>query len=226
GFESREYKFSGDAQEKELLELINTLNADEKVDGILVQSPLPSHMNEKECFARIRADKDVDGFHEINTGKLFLGEKGFVPCTALGVTVLLKKYGIDPAGKECVIVGRSNLVGKPLALLMLAANATVTVCHSRTHDLTAHTKRADILVAATGKAHLITADMVKEGAVIIDVGITRTPDGLTGDVDFEAVKEKASFITPVPGGVGPMTIAILLSNTYDACVEHTKESRG
>ena len=183
--------------------------------GILVQLPLPRHLDEKRVLTLIDPDKDVDGFHPVNAGRLLTGEKGFVPCTPLGVMVLLKSCGIDPAGKHAVVVGRSNIVGKPMALLLLAANATVTVCHSRTENLADVTRQADILVAAVGKPGFITPEMVKEGAAVVDVGINRVDGRLAGDVD-PAVAEKAAYLTPVPGGVGPMTIAMLLDNTLSA----------
>ncbi len=203
--------------EEELLALIDKLNSDDKIHGILVQLPLPSHLDDKAVIERIDPRKDVDAFSAVNVGKIMLGEYDFLPCTPAGVMELLRESGIDPSGKECVIVGRSNIVGKPQAMLMLHANATVTICHSRTRELAEVTRRADILVAALGKAKFITGDMIKEGAVVIDVGINRLPDGkLCGDVDFESAEPKASYITPVPGGVGPMTITMLLKNTLKA----------
>lgn len=217
GFYSEEYAMPENTSEAELLALIDKLNSDEKIHGILVQLPLPKHLNDKTVIEHINPKKDVDAFSEVNVGKIMLGDCDFLPCTPAGVMELLKYSGIDPAGKECVIVGRSNIVGKPQAMLMLHANATVTVCHSRTRNLAEVTRRADILVAAIGKAEFITADMVKDGAVVIDVGINRLDDGkLCGDVDFKAVEKKASYITPVPGGVGPMTITMLLKNTLKA----------
>ena len=217
GIASFEYKLDASTTQDELLSLIDELNARDDVDGILCQLPLPSHLDESAVIERISPEKDVDCFHKINVGKTMLGEEGFLPCTPAGVMELLKYYGIAIEGKECVIVGRSNIVGKPQALLMLRENATVTVCHSRTRDLKEVCKRADILVAAIGKAKFITADMIKEGAVVIDVGMNRDEEGkLCGDVDFENAKEKASYITPVPGGVGPMTITMLLENTVTA----------
>jgi methylenetetrahydrofolate dehydrogenase (NADP+)/methenyltetrahydrofolate cyclohydrolase len=213
-----------DLSQEELLDYVETLNSDDSIHGILVQMPLPRHIDTEVVIRAIKPEKDVDGFHPVNVGKLVLGDgDGFVPCTPAGVLVLLREAGIKVRGCECVIVGRSNIVGKPLAVLMLAANATVTTCHSQTADLGSHTRRADILIAATGKARLITGDMVKMGAVVIDIGINRIADKstktgwrLVGDVDFEAAREVASFITPVPGGVGPMTIAMLLENTLRA----------
>jgi methylenetetrahydrofolate dehydrogenase (NADP+)/methenyltetrahydrofolate cyclohydrolase len=217
GIYSEEYALPEDTTESELLSLIDKLNADEKIHGILVQLPLPKHLDDKTVIEHIDPKKDVDAFSEVNVGKIMLGDYNFLPCTPAGVMELLRESGIDPSGKECVIVGRSNIVGKPQAMLMLHANATVTVCHSRTRDLASVTRRADILVAALGKANFITADMVKEGAVVIDVGINRLDDGkLCGDVDFASVEPKASYITPVPGGVGPMTITMLLKNTLKA----------
>lgn len=217
GIYSEEYALPENTTESELLALIDKLNADEKIHGILVQLPLPKHLDDKTVIERIDPKKDVDAFSEVNVGKIMLGDYNFLPCTPAGVMELLRESGIDPSGKECVIVGRSNIVGKPQAMLMLHANATVTVCHSRTRDLASVTRRADILVAALGKANFITADMVKEGAVVIDVGINRLDNGkLCGDVDFTSVEPKASYITPVPGGVGPMTITMLLKNTLKA----------
>jgi len=201
----------------ELIARIEALNADPRIHGILVQLPLPPHIDEAAVLATVAARKDVDGFHLDNVGALALGKPRFVPCTPKGVMVMLQTAGIDPRGREAVVLGRSNIVGKPMASLLLAADATVTICHSRTADLGYHTRRADILVAAIGRPSMIKADMVKPGAVVIDVGINRIADGsLCGDVDFAAVREVASWITPVPGGVGPMTIAMLLANTIEA----------
>ena len=217
GIYSEVHELPESTTEAELLALVDKLNEDKNIHGILVQLPLPKHLNDKAVIERIDPKKDVDAFSEINVGKIMLGEYDFLPCTPAGVMELLKESRGDPSGKECVIVGRSNIVGKPLAMLMLHANATVTICHSRTHDLAEVTRRADILVAALGKPNFITGDMVKEGAVVIDVGINRLPDGkLPGDVDFASVEPKASYITPVPGGVGPMTITMLLKNTLKA----------
>lgn len=216
GIYSEVYKLKADAQEHELLKLIHQLNSDEKIDGILVQLPLPGHIDEKKIIDAIKPEKDVDGFHPVNIGKLLINEKGFIPCTPYGIIKLMDYYGIEIEGKNAVVVGRSNIVGKPLAVLLLHRNATVTICHSRTKNLPDITKKADILVAAVGKARIITSDMVKEGAVVIDVGINRIEGKLRGDVDYEKVKEKASWITPVPGGVGPMTITMLLNNTIEA----------
>ena len=203
----------------ELTAKIDELNADEKIHGILVQLPLPKNLRqyEEDILARISPLKDVDGFHPVNVGKLSLGQPGLVPCTPLGCLKMLELAGIEIAGKRAVIIGRSNIVGKPMAALMLKKDATVTICHSRTADLKAVCKEADILISAIGKPKFVTADMVKDGAVLIDVGINRMENGkLCGDVDFDAVKEKASFITPVPGGCGPMTIAMLMQNTLTA----------
>ena len=223
GYNSLSYELPADTSQEKLLELIDELNKREDVDGILVQMPLPSQIDEKAVINAIDPSKDLDGFHPVNVGALVIGEEGFVSCTPAGVIQLLKR-GIsdyDISGKECVIVGRSNIVGKPMSLLMLRENATVTVAHSRTKDLAAVCKRADIIIAAVGKAKVITKDHVKEGAVVIDVGINRNADGkLCGDVDFENVKEVASAITPVPGGVGPMTIAMLMNNCYEAAIRH------
>lgn len=200
-----------------LMAEIERLKADSNVHGILVQLPLPEGLDEGAVIAAIPPEKDVDAFHPVNVGKIMLGDYDFLPCTPAGVMRMLEYEGIDPAGKECVVVGRSNIVGKPQALLLLQKNGTVTICHSRTKDLASVTRRADILVVAVGKADFITGDMVKEGAVVIDVGMNRRADGkLTGDVDFASVEPKAGAITPVPGGVGPMTITMLLGNTLTA----------
>ena len=224
GYRSLSYELPAETTQEELLKLIDELNGRKDVDGILVQMPLPKHIDEKTVIDAISPDKDVDGFHPMNVGALCIGEKGFVSCTPAGVIQLLKRGcdgKIDIAGKECVIVGRSNIVGKPMALLMLRENATVTVAHSRTKDLKEVCKRADILIAAVGKAGMITADHVKEGAVVIDVGINRGADGkLCGDVLYDEVSQIASAITPVPGGVGPMTIAMLMNNCYEAALMH------
>lgn len=220
GMYSEEYALPTETSEEELLSLIHGLNNDPKINGILVQLPLPKHLNEERVLLAIDPRKDVDAFHPENVGKIMIGNFSFLPCTPAGVMELMKYYGIDICGKHCVIIGRSNIVGKPQAMLMLKENATVTICHSRTKDLASVTKQADILVAAVGKARFVTADMVKEGAVVIDVGINRTEDGkLCGDVDFAAVETIASYITPVPGGVGPMTITMLLQNTLTAAKE-------
>ena len=201
----------------ELNALVDKLNCDSTVHGILVQLPLPSHLDEKEVILRIKPEKDVDAFHPYNVGRITIGDPKFLPCTPAGIMELLKRSNIEISGKECVVIGRSNIVGKPMALLLLAENGTVTVCHSKTCDLREVCRRADILVVAIGKADFVTADMVKEGAVVIDVGMNRNAEGkLTGDVDFKSVSEVASYITPVPGGVGPMTITMLLQNTLIA----------
>ncbi len=217
GFLSREYKLPADTEEKKLLKIIKKLNKDELVHGILVQLPLPKHISTENIIAAINPDKDVDGFHPYNVGGLVTGTPLFVPCTPRGIMGLMSRSGGDLTGKEAVVVGRSNIVGKPMAFLLLAQNATVTMCHSRTKDLPSVTRRADVLIAAIGKPRMIKADMVKEGAVIIDVGVNRLENGkLAGDVDFDEVAPRASYITPVPGGVGPMTIAMLMKNTLDA----------
>ena len=217
GIRSFRHDLSQETTQKQAEELVSALAEDENVHGILVQLPLPVGLDEKRLLSLIPSEKDVDGFLAENVGKLALREEGTVACTPLGVMELLARSGISAAGKRAVVVGRSNIVGRPMALLLLNADATVTVCHSKTKDLAEECRRADILVAAIGKAKFITSDMVKEGAVVIDVGMDRDENGrLCGDVDFENVKEKASAITPVPGGVGPMTIAMLLKNTCDA----------
>ena len=217
GFLSREYRLSADATEADLLKLIHDLNGDKSIHGVLVQLPLPKHIATDKIIAAIDPHKDVDGFHPYNVGGLVTGSPLFIPCTPRGIMELIARSGIELAGKEAVVVGRSNIVGKPMALLLLAQNATVTICHSKTMDLPAVTSRADVLIAAIGKARMITANMVKEGAVVIDVGVNRLDTGkLAGDVAFDEVAPKASYITPVPGGVGPMTIAMLMKNTLDA----------
>lgn len=224
GYRSLSYELPVSTTQEELLNLISDLNARDDVDGILVQMPLPDHINEKDVINAISPAKDVDGFHPMNVGALCIGEEGFVSCTPAGVIQLLKRGcegTIDIAGKECVIIGRSNIVGKPMALLMLRENATVTVAHSRTKDIANVCKRADIIIAAVGKAGFVTKDFVKEGAVVIDVGINRGADGkLCGDVAFDEVSQIASAITPVPGGVGPMTIAMLMNNCLEAALLH------
>lgn len=217
GIESLSYELEEETTEEELLELIKRLNEDEKVHGILVQLPLPKHINEDKIIQAISPKKDVDGFHPENVGKLVIGEKGFVSCTPAGVIQLLKRSNIEIAGKNCVVVGRSNIVGKPMALLMLRENATVTVAHSKTQNLKELCKTADILIVAIGKPRFITSEYIKEGAVVIDVGIHRDENNkLCGDVKYEDVVEIASAITPVPGGVGPMTIAMLMNNCVEA----------
>ena len=210
-----------DATQAELLELVETLNGREDIDGILVQLPLPKHLNEEAVIEAISPQKDVDGFHPMSAGNLLIGRPGFLPCTPAGVMELLDEYGVDPAGKRAAVVGRSNIVGKPMALLLLRRSATVTVCHSKTSNLAEICSQADILVSAVGRTKLITADMVKSGAVVVDVAMNRDENGrLCGDVDYAAVASKASFITPVPGGVGPMTRAVLMQNTLLAAKQH------
>jgi len=220
GIHSERINLPGNTTEANLLTLIESLNKNNKIHGILVQLPLPKHINETNVLYAIDPKKDVDGFHPVNVGKLMLGEPDFIPCTPHGIQQLLIRSGIETNGAEAVVVGRSNIVGKPIANMLFqkkkGANATVTVCHTGTKDMAAHTRQADILIVAAGKPKTITADMVKEGVVVIDVGVNRLPTGLVGDVDFEAVKEKAKAITPVPGGVGPMTIAMLMYNTVQA----------
>lgn len=217
GMNSYQIEYPEQTTEEELLTKISELNADKNVHGILVQLPLPKHINEDNVINAISPEKDVDAFHPSNVGKILIGKYDFLPCTPAGVMELLAYYNVQIEGKECVVLGRSNIVGKPMALLLLQKNGTVTVCHSRTKNLADITRRADILVVAIGKADFVTADMVKDGAVIVDVGINRKADGkLTGDVDFAEVSKKASLITPVPGGVGPMTITMLLGNTLTA----------
>ena len=217
GITSFEIRMPADTAEDALLEKIDELNADPAVHGILVQLPLPKHIDENKVIDRIDPKKDVDAFHPENVGKIMLGKYDFLPCTPAGIMKLLEFYNIDICGKECVVIGRSNIVGKPMAHLLLEKNGTVTVCHSRTKNLAEVTKRADVLVVAIGKPEFLSADMVKDGAVVVDVGINRTAEGkLVGDVAFAEVSKKASFITPVPGGVGPMTITMLLKNTLTA----------
>ncbi len=220
GFKSLSYELPESTSQEELLELIEKLNKDDTVHGILVQMPLPKHIDEKTVIDTISPSKDVDGFHPMNVGALCIGEEGFVSCTPAGVIQLLKRSDIEISGKECVIIGRSNIVGKPMALLMLRENATVTVAHSRTKDLADVVKRADIVIAAIGKPKAITADFIKDGAVVIDVGINRNLETgkLCGDVDYENVAPKCSAITPVPGGVGPMTIAMLMNNCLESAI--------
>jgi len=217
GFYSEVYRLPAETAQEELNALVDKLNLDSKIHGILVQLPLPKHLDETEVLLRIDPKKDVDAFHPYNVGKIMIGDYDFLPCTPAGVMALLERSGIDPAGKKCVVIGRSNIVGKPMAMLLLHANGTVTVCHSRTRDLAAVCREADILVVAIGRADFVGADMVKPGAVVIDVGMNRRADGkLTGDVNFAEVEPIASAITPVPGGVGPMTITMLLKNTLTA----------
>ncbi|MBR5560680.1 MAG: bifunctional methylenetetrahydrofolate dehydrogenase/methenyltetrahydrofolate cyclohydrolase FolD [Clostridia bacterium] len=216
GIRSTVIRLAQECTQEELENTVTALNQDASVHGILVQLPLPKHLDEARVLRLIDPDKDVDGFHAMNSGRLMNGQPGFVPCTPLGVMELLKAYDIPVAGKHAVVIGRSNIVGKPMAMLLLAANATVTVCHSRTQNLAELTRQADILVAAVGRAGFVTADMVRPGATVIDVGINRVDGQIVGDVDYAAVSEVAGYITPVPGGVGQMTIALLLSNTLDA----------
>lgn len=224
GIDCRDHRLAADTTQEALLALIRALNRDDSVDGILVQLPLPGHLDGTQVLRAIDPDKDVDAFHPENVGRLLLGQPRYLPCTPAGILALLREYAIDPAGKHCVVVGRSNIVGKPLALLLLQADATVTVCHSKTPDLADQCRQADILVSAAGQAGLITADMVRPHAVVIDVAMNRGADGrLCGDVDFGAVAQRADYITPVPGGVGPMTRAMLMENTYQAALG--RESR-
>jgi len=215
GIDSRDHRFPSDTAESEILDLLAELNADDDVDGILVQLPLPEHMDEPRVTRSVDPAKDVDGFHPLNAGLLYLGEPLHVPATPLGVMAMLAEYEVALRGTEAVVIGRSEIVGKPMSMLLLAEHATVTICHSRTVDLAAHTRRADVLVAAVGRPGLVTPDMVKPGATVVDVGVNRTEAGLVGDVD-PAVFEVAGLMTPVPGGVGPMTIAMLLRNTLTA----------
>ena len=216
GIRSETIHLPADTAQETLEEEIARLNADPAIHGILVQLPLPAHLDADRALAAIRPEKDVDGFHPVNAGRLLAGQDTVLPCTPRGAMYMLKSTGLPLSGKEAVVVGRSNIVGKPMALLLLRENCTVTLCHSRTADLAAHTRRADILVAAVGRPGLITADMVKPGAVVIDVGINRVEGKVVGDVDFAGVRETAGWITPVPGGCGPMTIAMLMLNTVEA----------
>ncbi len=227
GIKSDQHSLGADTSEADLLALVEKLNNDDTVHGILVQMPLPKHINENNVITAISPDKDVDGFHPVNVGKMVIGEPGFLPCTPHGVQHLLVRSGVEIAGKHVVVVGRSNIVGKPVANILLqkqeGANATVTICHTGTDDIAAHTRQADIIIAAAGRPNTVTADMVKDGVAVIDVGVNRVDDPsakrgfkLVGDVDFDAVKEKASAISPVPGGVGPMTITMLMHNTINS----------
>ena len=217
GFQSFEYALPEETTQEELLELVETLNNDPKVNGILVQLPVPKQIDDTAIINAISPEKDVDAFHPENVGRIMIGDYAFLPCTPAGVMELIDSTGVEISGKKCVVIGRSNIVGKPMAMLLLHRSGTVTICHSRTKDLPSVTREADILVAAVGKANFVTADMVKEGAVVIDVGINRLDNGkLCGDVDFAAVEPKVSWITPVPGGAGPMTIAMLMKNTLTA----------
>jgi len=217
GFYSEVHELPASTTQQELMALVDKLNRQDSIHGILVQSPLPSHLDEEAVVMAIDPNKDVDAFHPVNVGHIMIGDYRFLPCTPAGIMELLKAYDIEVKGRECVVIGRSNIVGKPMAMLLLHSHGTVTICHSRTRDLPAVARRADILVSAVGKAGFVTADMVKPGAVVIDVGMNRNAQNkLCGDVDFDAVKEVASYITPVPGGVGPMTITMLLRNTLTA----------
>ena len=217
GIEFEEYLLPGTTKQEELLDVIEKLNNNKEINGILLQSPIPDGLDINEAFRKISPEKDVDGFHPVNVGKLVLGQDTFVSCTPYGIMKMFEEYNIDLEGKNAVVIGRSNIVGKPMSQCLLNKNATVTICHSRTRNLPEITKNADILVSAIGRPEFVTADMVKDGAVVIDVGINRTAEGkLKGDVDFENVSKKASYITPVPGGVGPMTIAMLMKNCVDA----------
>ena len=223
GIEFEEYILSEETKQEELLQLIDKLNNKKEVNGILLQSPIPKHLDINEAFRKISPEKDVDGFHPVNVGKLALGQDTFISCTPYGIIKILEDYDINIEGKNAVVIGRSNIVGKPMSQCLLNKNATVTICHSKTKNLSDITKKADILVAAIGKPNFVTEDMVKPGAVIIDVGINRMEDGkLKGDVDFEEVSKKASYITPVPGGVGPMTIAMLMTNLVKAAKMQNK----
>jgi methylenetetrahydrofolate dehydrogenase (NADP+)/methenyltetrahydrofolate cyclohydrolase len=235
GFESRLISLEENCSEKELFDIIGELNNDEKIDGILVQLPLPAHISESKLIGLIDPEKDVDGFHPVNAGKLMLGEDGYIPATPFGVMLMLEHYGIETSGKHAVVIGRSNIVGRPMSVLLSQsgkfANCTVTLCHSKTKDLAAHTRQADIIIAAIGKAEFLTGDMVKEGVIVIDVGINRVEDkikksgyALKGDVHFDSVSKKSSWISPVPGGVGLMTIAALLTNTYKAFEKHQQSN--
>ena len=220
GFYSEKYALPEETTQEELLGLIDELNHNPRIDGILCQLPVPKHINEQAIIDAISPEKDVDAFHPINVGKIMVGNFDFLPCTPAGVMQLREEYDIDPNGKNCVVIGRSNIVGKPMAMLLLHKNGTVTICHSRTKNLKEVCAQADILVAAVGKADFVTADMVKEGAVVIDVGMNRKDGKLCGDVAFDEVNEKASYLTPVPGGVGPMTITMLMKNTLKAAKLH------
>lgn len=230
GMHSEKYALPAETEQTELLALIERLNSDNGIHGILVQLPLPKHLDEKAVIAAISPEKDVDAFHPVNVGKIMIGDYDFVPCTPAGIMELIAESGVEIEGKSCVVIGRSNIVGKPMSMLLLHKNGTVTVCHSRTENLSEITRGADILVAAVGRAGFVTADMVKKGAVVIDVGMNRLEDGrLVGDVDFDAVEPVVSAITPVPGGVGPMTISMLMRNTLTAATrtyEKTLDRKG
>ena len=224
GIESVSYELPEETTQEELMAIVDKCNKDPKINGILVQLPLPKHLDEDEVLLAIDPKKDVDGFHPVSVGNMVIGEKGFLPCTPAGVIQLLKRSGVEIDGKECVVVGRSNIVGKPVALLCLQKNATVTIAHSKTKNLKEVCQRADVLIAAVGRAKMINSDYVKEGAVVLDVGINRDENNkLCGDVDFEDVKDKVYAITPVPGGIGPMTITMLLQNTLEAFYHHQGE---
>ena len=224
GIKFEEHLLNSNIKMEELLNLIDELNEKKDINGILLQSPIPKNLDINKAFERISPNKDVDGFNPINIGKLLMGEDTFIPCTPLGIIKMLEEYNITIEGKKAVVIGRSNIVGKPLAQCLLNKNATVTICHSKTKDLKEYTKNADILISAVGKLDIVTEDMVKEGAIVIDVGMNRKYDGkLAGDVDFENVKEKVSYITPVPGGVGPMTIAMLMNNVVKATLQQNGE---
>ena len=224
GIESVSYELPEETTQEELMEIVDKCNKDPKINGILVQLPLPKHLDEDEVLLAIDPKKDVDGFHPVSVGNMVIGEKGFLPCTPAGVIQLLKRSGVEIDGKECVVVGRSNIVGKPVALLCLQKNATVTIAHSKTKNLKEVCQRADVLIAAVGRAKMINSDYVKEGAVVLDVGINRDENNkLCGDVDFEDVKDKVYAISPVPGGIGPMTITMLLQNTLEAFYHHQGE---
>ena len=225
GFQSFEYALPEDTTQEELLELVQTLNADKNVNGILVQLPVPKQIDDKAIINAISPEKDVDAFHPENVGRIMIGEYAFLPCTPAGVMELIDSTGVEISGKKCVVIGRSNIVGKPMAMLLLHRSGTVTICHSRTQNLAEITRVADILVAAVGKANFVTGDMIKDGAVVIDVGMNRLENGkLCGDVNFAEAEQKASYITPVPGGVGPMTIAMLMKNTLTAFKAQNKIS--
>jgi methylenetetrahydrofolate dehydrogenase (NADP+)/methenyltetrahydrofolate cyclohydrolase len=221
GMHSKTIRLPQSASQDEVIAAVDELNADDSIHGILVQLPLPGHLDEAAVLARILPQKDVDGFHISNAGKLFSGQAGVVPCTPKGIIHMLKQGGVDLAGKDAVVIGRSNIVGKPAAMLLLNENCTVTICHSRTQNLKEHCRRADILVAAIGKPRFVTADMVKPGAAVVDVGINRVDGKVVGDVDYEAVSEVAGYITPVPGGVGKLTISMLIENTLEAACRQT-----
>ena len=221
GVHSKTIRLLQSASQDEVIAAVDELNADDSIHGILVQLPLPGHLDEAAVLARILPQKDVDGFHISNAGKLFSGQSGVVPCTPKGIIHMLKQGGVELAGKDAVVIGRSNIVGKPAAMLLLNENCTVTICHSRTQNLKEHCRRADILVAAIGKPRFVTADMVKPGAAVVDVGINRVDGKVVGDVDYEAVSEVAGYITPVPGGVGKLTISMLIENTLEAACRQT-----